>query len=114
MSDEVKKETPPQLKSYVWKKGDPRAAAAGKKNGKAMKAKLLKRLKAFDEKAWGTLANLFEAEDPHLALEALRIWAKYRLHCLTLPEENSGWDRVNSLPRMSPEFAKRVMEALDS
>ena len=106
---EYKGPVPKGLTPFV--KGDPRAKAAGRMNGVSQRSKLIKKLKTFDEKAWSTLGNLFESDDPHLALEALRIWAKYRLHCLTT---DKSLETRESVPRMSPEFAKRILEALDS
>lgn len=93
-------------------KGDPRAVAAGKKSSRTSRARLIKRLKKFDEKAWSTLDKLFDSEDIEMSLEALRIWAKYRLHILTVtPKEEVDDERV---PKMSADFAKRLLEVLDS
>jgi len=100
------------LTGFRFSKGDPRTIAAAKKHGSTVRAKLLKKLKTFDAQAWDTLARLFESEKPELALEALKIWAKYRLSPLTTPTAEA--EKEKQLPRMSPEFAKRVFEALDS
>jgi len=103
---------PPQLQAHAFKKGDPKASEAGKKHSTSNRIKLMKRLETFDEAAWSTLARLFESEKPELALEGLKIWAKYRLHCLTNTQNQAEQER--NLPKMSPDFARRILEVLDS
>lgn len=100
------------IRATMYTKGDPRASHNGRIHPMKTRAKLLKKLKTFDKQAWNTLARLFESDKPELALEALKIWAKYRLSSLTTPAAEI--EKEKQLPRMSPEFAKRVMEALDS
>jgi hypothetical protein len=99
------------LKKHRWTVGDPRASEAAKRPREANRTKLLKKLKTFDDAAWETFGRLFASAEPQHALEALKIWAKYRLHVLTIPANTSA---TPELPKMSPDFAKRIMEALDS
>lgn len=100
------------LKPHQFKAGDARASEAAKKPRSANRTKLLNRLKTLDESAWTTFERLFASDDPGHALEALKIWAKYRLHVLTRPAVVA--EQAQQLPKMSPEFARRIMEALDS
>lgn len=102
----------PHLAQHAFKPGDPRAAEAARKPRASNRKQLMKRLKALDDQAWDTFNKLFQSAEPQHALEALKIWAKYRLHVLTTPVAMA--EQREELPRMSPEFARRIMEALDS
>lgn len=104
--------TTEHLKQYQFKKNDARTVAAAKNHGTTMRHKLLKKLKTFDVQAWTTLEKLFASDKPELALEALKIWAKYRLSVLVTPQGKH--ESEAQLPQMSPEFAKRILEVLDS